>query len=260
MVHGHAARIGGSIIRPVMAEDRNVRDYRIAAVIPVFNHEGTVGEVVRSALLLKMPVIVVDDGSTDTTFDRLQAIDGITICRHRFNRGKGAALLTGLTEAAKQADWAVTFDADGQHYPEDVTELIAAIPDHLRPIVVGARRGMRSEKAPWTSRFGRGFSNLWVRIAGGPHIADTQSGFRIYPIPECLHLGVQSQRFQFELEILVRAGWKRLPVVEAPVRVSYSPWTGRISHFHPLYDFLRDVWMFTRLITYRIVTRLILRG
>lgn len=237
-----------------MPKEGSVTDRRIAVVIPVFNHEETVGDVVRSTLLLNLPVIVVDDGSTDASFDRIRSIDGIRILRHRTNRGKGAALLTGMAEAAKTADWAVTLDADGQHHPEDAPDLIAAIPDASRLIVVGARRGMRSARAPWTSRFGREFSNFWVRIAGGPEVADTQSGFRVYPLPEALRLGVRSRRFQFEVEILVRAAWNRIPVIAAPVRVLYRPGAERISHFHPFFDFLRNFGMFARLITHRVAT------
>jgi hypothetical protein len=107
---------------------------------------------------------------------------------------------------------------------------------------------------PWTSRFGREFSNFWVRMSGGPSVADSQSGFRAYPLPECLHLDVRARRFQFEVEILVKASWSRLPVVEVPVRVSYTPGSHRISHFHPFYDFLRNTGLFSRLITYRILT------
>jgi glycosyltransferase involved in cell wall biosynthesis len=259
MVHRHLSRVGGNAIKAMMPGSGRRSDRRIAVVIPVFNHAATVGEVVRSALSLDLPVIVVDDGSTDASFGRVRSIDGVRILRHRTNRGKGAALLTGMAEAAKTADWAVTLDADGQHHPEYAPALIAAIPDGSRPIVVGARRGMRSARAPWTSRFGREFSNFWVRTAGGPEVADTQSGFRVYPLPEALRLGVRSRRFQFEVEILVRAAWNRIPVIEAPVRVLYRPGSERISHFHPFFDFLRNFGMFARLITCRVATSLFSR-
>ena len=76
--------------------------------------------MVRQSLALGYPVFVVDDGSTDGTYERIKDIPSITILRHAQNRGKGAALLTGFAEAAKKADWAVTLDADGQHRPEDL--------------------------------------------------------------------------------------------------------------------------------------------
>jgi len=227
---------------------------RFAALIPVYNHEQTVADVVQRTLKLDIPVVVVDDGSTDATFERIKGIKGARVLRHRFNRGKGAALMTGFAEVAKIADWAITLDADGQHDPEDAKTLIRAIPENQRPIVIGKRQGMLAPEVPWTSRFGREFSNFWVRMAGGPAVADSQSGFRAYPLPECLHLGVLARRFQFEVEVLVKAKWRQMPVAEVPVRVSYRPGTRRISHFHPFFDYLRNTGLFSRLITHRILT------
>lgn len=228
--------------------------HRVAVVIPVYNHEQMVADVVQRSLKLGVPVIVVDDGSTDATYDRIKRIEGIQILRHPSNRGKGAALLTGFAAAAKLSDWAITLDADGQHHPEDAQRLIDAIPETGRPVIIGTRAGMLAADVPWTSRFGREFSNFWVRMSGGPAVADSQSGFRAYPLPECLYLGVSARRFQFELEVLVKASWNQMPVAEVPVRVSYTPGTPRISHFHPFFDFLRNTGLFSRLITYRILT------
>jgi glycosyltransferase involved in cell wall biosynthesis len=227
---------------------------RFVALIPVYNHEQTVADVVQRTLKLDIPVVVVDDGSTDATFERIKDIKGARVLRHRFNRGKGAAIMTGFAEVAKISDWAITLDADGQHDPEDAKTLIRAIPENQRPIVIGKRRGMLAPDVPWTSRFGREFSNFWVRMAGGPIVADSQSGFRAYPLPECIHLDVKARRFQFEVEILAKAKWNNIPVIEAPVSVSYRPGTARISHFHPFFDFLRNTGLFSRLITYRLLT------
>jgi glycosyltransferase involved in cell wall biosynthesis len=232
---------------------------RFSVVIPVYNHERTVADVVRRTLALDLPVVVVDDGSTDSTYDRIKGIAGIRILRHRWNCGKGAALITGFRQAEKTSAWAITLDADGQHDPRDAMALVAAIPRNKRPIVIGNRQGMLAAEVPWTSRFGREFSNFWVRMAGGPALTDSQSGFRIYPLPECLHLGVESRRFQFEVEVLAKANWNRIPVIEAPIRVSYRPGTHRISHFHPFFDFLRNFGVFSRLITRRVVSRTFLR-
>jgi len=225
---------------------------RFSFVIPVYNHPQTVVEVVQKALLLGFPVLVVDDGSTDDTFGRLKNIQGIQILQHRQNLGKGAAILTGFSVAAEMADWAITIDADGQHDPRDASKLIEAIPSHARPIVVGTRQGMNGKHVPWTSSFGRKFSNFWVRTSGGPAISDSQSGFRIYPLPETLHLKTKARRFQFEVEILVQARRTGIPIIEAPIGVRYNPEGGRISHFRPFVDFLRNASTFTRLIFRRI--------
>ena len=110
------------------------------------------------------------------------------------------------------------------------------------------------DAAPWTSRSGREFSNFWVWVSGGPRLSDSQSGFRVYPIPETLDLVVRARRYQYEIEVLVKARRKGLPVTEAPVGVVYRTDVPRISHFHPFLDFLRNTGTFSRLITKRVFT------
>ena len=232
--------------------DENKKN-KFCIVIPVYNHEKTVSQVARKALKLNFPVFVVDDGSSDGSYDRIKNINGVRVLRHPRNMGKGAALMTGFAEAVKaDMNWAITLDADGQHNPSDAHPMMKAIPEGKRPVIVGARTGMIGRDVPWTSRFGRKFSNFWVLISGGPEISDSQSGFRIYPLPETLNLKVISRRFQYEVEILVKAGWKEMPVIEVPIGVSYQPHGKRISHFRPFIDFLRNSATFTRLIFQRI--------
>ena len=228
---------------------------RFAVVIPVYNHVATITEVVRQARELRHPVFVVDDGSTDDTPQRLKKIPGINIVTHRQNTGKGAAILTGFAAAVDMADWAITIDADGQHYPKDARRLIGALPDGIRPIVVGKRIYAAGEHVPWTSRFGRKFSNFWVWVSGGPALSDSQSGMRIYPLPESINLEVKARRFQFEVEILVKAKRRGIPVIEVPVRVNYNPGGKRISHFRPFVDFMRNSSTFGRLIFTRVFSR-----
>ena len=170
--------------------------------------------------------------------------------RHPRNLGKGAALVTGMTAAIQFADWAVCLDADGQHDPREMHNLMRATAKDRRPIVIGKRKGM--EAAPWTSRFGRKFSNFWVWVSSGILLADSQSGYRIYPLPEILNLNVAAQRYQYEIEVLAKAAWHGIPIIEVPVGVSYRPDGPRISHFHPWRDFVRNSKTFSRLIVKRI--------
>jgi len=226
---------------------------RFAVVIPVYNHARNVETVARQALKLGVPVVVVDDGSTDQTTDIVRRIPGLYFLRHAVNAGKGAALLTGFEAAAAFADWAITIDADGQHRPAEAAQLVAAALEGTRAIVVGQRQGMLGRHVPWTSRFGRGFSNFWVWAAGGGRRTDSQSGFRIYPLPEVFALGVKARRFQFEVEVLAKAGWQGLPIKEVPISVDYHPGAPRISHFRPFVDFCRNSGTFSRLIFQRIL-------
>jgi glycosyltransferase involved in cell wall biosynthesis len=220
----------------------------VSVIIPVYNHQERVAEVIRQVLELGLPVFVVDDGSTDGTSDILATQKGITILRHPVNLGKGAALLTGFAAAAKISNWALTLDADGQHLPQDGLAFLGVARRGERVMAVGVRQGMAGENVPWTSRFGRHFSNFWVWAAGGPWLADSQSGFRLYPLPEAMGLGVRARRYQFEVEILVRAQRNRIRIVEIPISVVYQPKGVRVSHFRPWLDFCRNSATFSRLI------------
>lgn len=228
---------------------------RFAFVIPVYNHPKTVAGVVAKVSAYGLPVFVVDDGSDDETRRVLDELGDVTLIRHDRNRGKGVALTTGLYAAAAVADWAVALDADGQHDPKDARALMAAAVELGRGVVVGNRLGMLGPHIPWTSRFGRGFSNFWVRASGGPRIGDSQSGYRVYPLPDVLQWGARSERFQWEVEILVRANWVGVPVREVDISVDYAPVGGRVSHFRPWTDFWRNSATFTGLIFRRLFTR-----
>ena len=227
--------------------------HRFVIVIPTFNHGGQVRGVVEKALRSGFPVIVLDDGSTDATPSVLSSISGLTIIRHKENLGKGASLLTGFAEASRLADWAITIDADGQHDPGDIPSLVRAIPEGQRPLVIGKRSGMEQGNVPWTSLWGRRFSNFWVWASCGRWLSDSQSGFRVYPLPEILQLRSRARRYQFEVEILVLAVWSGFPIIEVPVSVLYGPAQERVSHFRPWQDFWRNTRTFSRLIAARIL-------
>ncbi|MDR0477067.1 MAG: glycosyltransferase family 2 protein [Desulfobulbaceae bacterium] len=223
-------------------------------VIPVYNHP-SVAAVIAEARALGLPIIAVDDGSDAETRAVLAALSDIVLLRHGKNQGKGAALLMGFTAAvALGHDAALTIDADGQHRPADGIKLLAVAEKELA-LVVGARQGMAGEHVPWSSRFGRGFSNFWVWACGGPRVSDSQSGFRLYPLPESLNLGVRARRYQFEVEILVLAKRHGLTVKEAPISVIYQGKGQRVSHFRPWLDFWRNSQTFSRLLWRRLTRR-----
>ncbi len=245
-------------------EDLHARHQDCAApfafVIPVYNHARNVGQVVAAAVASGAPVQVVDDGSTDGSGALAAAVPGARVLRHGENRGKGAAILTGLAAAGTAgATFAITVDADGQHRPDEARKLLAALwttkgaPE--RALVVGVRQGMDEETVPWSSRMGRGFSGFWVCASGGPRLGDSQSGFRVYPVVETLALPTRARRFELEVEVLVRAHRAGIPIREVPVSVTYDPPGGRVSHFRPWRDFGRNSATFARLIVGRLLPR-----
>lgn len=228
-------------------------DPRFAILIPAYNHGRTLGEIVSGALRHSRFVLVVDDGSTDDSARILERLgDRVTWIRFRRNRGKGVALRKGFAFLRNRGfSHAVTLDADGQHFPEDIPAMIAASKRRPEAIVVG-QRDMRLAGAPWRSRIGLWLSNSLARQLAGLSLSDTQAGFRVYPLAALDSLPLMGTGFDLELEVLVRAVGQGVPVVPFDIRCTYRPRGGRISHFRPLRDPLR--------IGLRLLTVLLLLG
>ena len=206
----------------------------ICAVIPSYNNGGTVADVVRGVLRQGLPVLVVDDGSTDGTAGALTDLP-VHVLRHTRNRGKGRALKTGLEEARRLGyRFALTLDADGQHDPEDIPALVAAAGD--RTLVIGSRN-LTAEGMPSGNTFANRFSNFWFTVQTGRKLPDTQTGFRVYPLEDLPSLKLLTARYEAELTLLVFSAWKGVKLVPVPVRVYYPE--DRVSHFRPFADFFR---------------------
>lgn len=220
---------------------------RACALIPCLNGAASIAAVIEGVTAQLEDVLVVDDGSVDET-GAIASAAGARVVRHAENRGKGAALLTGMA-AAREAGFThvVTLDADGQHDPADIAVLLAAAREQPTAIVVGAR-DFDVPNVPGGSRFGRRFSNFWVRLETGQSLGDTQSGFRVYPVELSLALGVGPSRFEFEVEILVRAAWARVPLAERPISVFYPPAHERVSHYRGFVDSMRITGLHFRLV------------
>jgi uncharacterized protein (DUF2062 family) len=217
----------------------------VAIVIPVYNHAPFLRKVVESALSVHDCVVVVDDGSTDDVAGALAGLD-VRILRHGANKGKGQAILTGAEEARRLGmTHIVTIDGDGQHDPEDFKRFLPVIDEDPTAVIIGVRSFDRH--TPGLSRFGREFSNFWLRLQTGHRARDTQSGFRAYPIALFRLLRFREAGYPFEIEVLVKAAWAGLPLREVPVRVFYPPAGERVSHFSLFRDNLRLARLNTRL-------------
>ncbi len=204
-------------------------------VIPVYNERETVAAVAAAARRWA-PVLVVDDGSLDDSV-AVAAEAGAEVIGHPRRLGKGQALRTGLAAARlRGASHVVTMDGDGQHAPEDLPVLLAAAAEDPQAIVIGDRLGGRDVAAVLTT--GRlnaiEVAGFFVNWAVGLRIRDTQSGYRVYPLPVMDRLAARCGGFVFETEVLVRAGALGVPVREVPVQA--IPRRTRRSRFRPHAD------------------------
>jgi glycosyltransferase involved in cell wall biosynthesis len=210
------------------------------ALVPAFEAAETVGDVVDDLRRwLGVPIVVVDDGSSDGTAQVARS-RGAEVIRHDKNRGKGAALATGLCEAARRGfDVAVTVDADGQH-PGRSARAVLQGSDDGRALVLGVR-DLESDGAPSRNRFGNAVSNFFLSFFARQPLRDTQCGLRRYPIRETLALGARAVGYAFEAEVILRALEAGLPLVEVPVAVVYGAETLRRTHFRNVLDPARIV-------------------
>lgn len=229
---------------------------RIGCVIPHYDHMATLAAVASGARRHLDAVLVVDDGTpgfTDETARELNEM-GVMSIRHPKNLGKGAALLTAAKELTRRGiEYMIVMDADGQHSPEDLPRFIAAADSDPEALIVGCRDFEHAENIPSSSRFGRKFSNFWVRLETGIVCNDTQSGFRGYPVRALEQLTLRCRRYNFEIEILVKMLWSGFRLVELPIRVTYEPPGKRISHFDPWLDNLRLSLLHTALVLRRLL-------
>lgn len=221
---------------------------KIGLIVATYNHGSRVRKVVVNALPYIADILVVVDGSTDDTLDRLQELP-IKILHFPKNRGKGAALKKGFREAERLGwDYAITMDSDGQHQAEDLPKFIAAIRQNPAAIIVGDR-DMTAPDVPGSSKFGKNFTNFWLKVETGITVADGQSGFRAYPVKAVNALRTWFNRYEFEVEILARAAWADMPITALPIHVDYHPEGQRISHFRPFWDNFRTSLLNTILVT-----------
>ncbi|MBP6773233.1 MAG: glycosyltransferase family 2 protein [Gemmatimonadaceae bacterium] len=227
--------------------------FRPVVVIPVFNHERYVPALVDILRGLSLPCILVDDGSEAScaaTLDRVAAAHPaeVTLVRHRENQGKGGAVLSGIAEADRAGfTHAVQIDADGQHTVEDVPRLIALAEQYPDALVTG--QPIFDDSVPRARLVLRYLTHIMVSVNTLTlSLRDAMCGFRVYPVGAMMALTRRvrmGRRMDFDIEVLVRLDWARVPIVLMPTRVRY-PLDG-ISHFRLVADNVRITGMHTRL-------------
>jgi glycosyltransferase involved in cell wall biosynthesis len=218
---------------------------RGCAIIPAFREAGRIGAVVSRVIPFLPDVVVVDDGSGDATSEEARGA-GAVVLKHEVNRGKGAALATGLAYAkSKGFAWVITLDADGQHDPADIPTFVEAYVRTGIPVLVGNRMG-EAAAMPRVRRWTNTFMSYLLSREMGQYVPDTQCGYRFYRIDVLPFLATQSTRFAAESESLLHVAARGLDIGAVPISVIYID--GRESHIRPFRDTIR---FFSMLRNYR---------
>ncbi|GGG47564.1 DUF2062 domain-containing protein [Epilithonimonas arachidiradicis] len=215
-----------------------ISEKKICVLIPTYNNEKTLKRVIDGVLDYTGNIIVINDGSTDSTPKILKNYPQITVVSLPENKGKGNGLKIGFRKAQELGyHYAITIDSDGQHYPDDIPVFVEALLSEKEDVLLIGNRNMSQDGIPRKSSFGNNFSNFWFWFETGIKLQDTQSGYRLYPLKK-IPKKFFTPKFEFEIEIIVRTAWKHVPVKNVPVKVLYDP-AERVSHFRPFRDFTR---------------------
>ena len=211
-------------------EGPDFSQHKISVIIPAFNEARFIGSVILQLKKHPLQVLVVDDGSDDDTAEIARAA-GAEVLSLPFNQGKGAALNAGLAKASQEnPDAIVLIDADGQHLPEELEQVVAPILDRHADIAIGSRYLSNTSRTPAHRKFGHKVLNLVTRLSSGVAVSDSQSGYRAFGPNAYRILAFSSKGFSVESEMQFLASEYNLRVVEVPITIQYldkekrSPW------------------------------------
>jgi glycosyltransferase involved in cell wall biosynthesis len=209
---------------------------RVAIAIPAYQAASSIGDVVRRSLAVLPSVLVIDDGSTDGTGDAARTA-GAEVRRHERNRGKGAGLQTAFEILLeREYDGVVTLDADGQHLPGEVHNLLSAAEDGA-DMVLGTRAHLFDEMGT-LRRISNRTSSCLISFLAGAELDDIQTGFRYYSRRLLEEVNLFERGFDAESAVIVRAARQGFRIESVPVRMGFTD--GReTSHYHGVSDSFR---------------------
>jgi glycosyltransferase involved in cell wall biosynthesis len=213
------------------------------ALIAAFNEAPNIARVVAGVRPHVAHVLVVDDGSTDGTRQAAEAA-GAQVISHAQNRGKGAAVRTGISAAlASDATHVLLLDGDGQHEPDDAPALIEAARRGVADLVLGERpfdRATMPRSRYWTNRI-----SSWVisRVFVGTEVGDAQSGYRLVATEVLRRLRLSGRGYEIETEMLIKAARRGARLARVPIHLRYD---GAASKLRPLLDTTRTCFLAVR--------------
>jgi glycosyltransferase involved in cell wall biosynthesis len=214
-------------------------ELQVCVIIPTYNNHLTLAGVITDVSAYSNHIIVVNDGSTDDTEAIVKSFPAVQLISYPQNVGKGWALRQAFAYAMEKGyQYAITIDSDGQHFAKDIPVFLDKLENVRDAIIIGSRN-MDQAAVPGKSSFGHKFSNFWFWVETGIHCPDTQSGFRLYPLYLLQGMKFHTVKYEFEIEVIVRASWRGVHMDSVPVTVYYAPKETRVSHFRPVTDFSR---------------------
>ena len=218
MTTSNVTRAGGSAPAP------RVTDTWL--VIPLYNEATVVREVISQAREIFPYVVVVDDGSNDDSA-RQAAAAGAVVVRHPVNLGQGAALQTGFSYVLEKtnADYVVTFDADGQHSATDAAAMVAAARDEERAVILGSRFLEGPSPVGWLKRLVLRTAAAVSSRTSGMRLTDAHNGLRVIRRDVLARLDLRQNRMAHASEIIRQIGATGLPWREFPVRIVYTDYS-----------------------------------
>ncbi|MEP3208046.1 MAG: DUF2062 domain-containing protein [Maribacter sp.] len=213
---------------------------KCCVLIPTYNNHKTLAKVIDGVLAYTKNIIIINDGATDATALILESYAELEQIHLPQNKGKGNALKLGFQKAVDLGyDFAITIDSDGQHFPKDIPIFLDALETETnKNVIYIGSRNMNQDDVPGSSSFGNKFSNFWFWFETGIRLKDTQSGYRLYPLREIEKLKLYTPKFEFEIEVIVKAAWSGTLVKNLPIHISYDD-AERVSHFRKIPDFAR---------------------
>jgi UDP-N-acetylglucosamine---dolichyl-phosphate N-acetylglucosaminyltransferase len=194
------------------------------AIIPAYNEEKTIAEVLERTRPFVTEILVVNDGSSDQTA-AIAKKAGVIVVSHSINRGLGAAIGTGFAAAQKYgADLALTLDADGQHDPSEIPKFIAAVKEGAE-VVIGSRMIEGAKGMPWYRKVAQLIGNITTFLLFGAWVTDSQSGFRGFSKKALEKIEIKTNRMEISSELIAEAHRNKLKLVEVPIKAIYTDYS-----------------------------------
>ncbi len=196
---------------------------KLTAVIPAYNEETTIADVLKNTRPFVDEMIVVNDGSRDRTAEIARTY-GAVVVSHVINRGLGAAIGTGFALATKcHADVVITLDGDGQHDSSKIPAFVAAI-EKGADVVIGSRMLVRTGM-PWYRQVANILGNLFTFLLFGAWVTDSQSGFRAFTAFALRQIEIKTNRMEVSSELIAEAKRNKLTLVEVPIPAIYTEYS-----------------------------------